>query len=433
MDDVPVRVRVYAILVAVAAGIGFVVATALDADAWSRTSSLLAVALLVAAIVAQRFPVHLSEKTKVYVDAALFTAAALLLPPLLAMLVAAAAVGVGHLAARSSWRQAVFNVAQTALYVGAGAVTYQWLNDSSVPPTVPGLGSALAILAAAVVMHLLNTGLVAGVVALQLDRNPYRTWRDGILLDLPQHLVLVAIGVLLAVVARDYPWLAPLFIAPLAFVYLSLRRSLELRRATHSTLLAAVDLVELLHRAPPGHSRRVAGRARQLAERLGLEPDEVDDVETAARLHVLGEPSDRPEVAGGEAGRRVAGHSAGVAAPLAAFPSYSGSVVVIRHLTERWDGTGYPDRLAGEAIPLPSRVIAVADAFDSLVTGAGGRDRPELEETLVLLRAGAGRAWDPRVVEEMVAVAHGDLVANRPDAVTSGPAVSGVSASTAGG
>jgi hypothetical protein len=406
MEAVPSRVRLYAILVAVAAGIVALLAIATDGVAPDRAPLPLTAFLLGVAVIAQRFPVHLSDKTKVYVDAAIFVAAALLLSPPVAMLVAAAAVGVDELILRSSWRQALFNVAQTAVYVGGGALTYEWLDSSGIPPTLPGLGSGFAILAAVAVMHLLNTGLVAGMVALQLRRSAYRTWREGILLDLPQHLVLVAIGVLLAVVAGDYPWLAPLVAAPLVFVYFSLRRSLELRRATRSTLLAALDLVELLRpgQSQPGHGRRVAQRARQLAERLGLEPDEVEEVETAARFHHLGELVERATDVGDRGAAQVAVRPIEGAWLAETFPSFAGSVVVIRHLTERWDGSGFPDRLAGEAIPLPSRVIAVADAFDRLVTDPS-RDHPDLEGALVTLRAGASREWDPRLVEEMVAVA----------------------------
>src|SRR5688572_27049519 len=296
MEAVAVRVRVYAILVAAAAGIVFVGAMAADPDASSQATPLLTALLLVAAAIAQRFPVHLSDKTKVYVDAAIFVAVVLLLPPPAAMLVAVGAIAADELVLRESWRQALFNVAQTALYVGVGALVYEWLDSFGLPPTVPGIGSAVAVLAAIVAMHLLNTGLVAGMVAVQLRRNAYQTWREGILLDLPQHLALVTIGVILAIVADDYPWLIPIFAAPLAFVYLSLRRSLELRRATRSTLQAAVDLAELLHHGRPGHSRRVAERARLIAERLGLGPDDVEAVETAARFHHLGELVDRAEL-----------------------------------------------------------------------------------------------------------------------------------------
>jgi hypothetical protein len=406
MEAGSVRVRAYAILVAAAAGIVFALALAAERGAVGQAPLLLTGFLLVAATVAQRFPVHLSEKTKVYVDAAIFVAAALLLPPPVAMLVAATAVLVDELLLGSSWRQVLFNVSQTALYVGAGALTYEALNAAGLPPTVPGLGSVVAVVAAVALMHLLNTGLVAGMVALQLRRNAYRTWREGIVLDLPQHLALVAIGLALAVVADAYPWLAPLFVAPLAFVYLSLRRHLELRQATRETLLAAVDLVELAHQLPAGHSRRVARLARQVAERLGLGPDEAEGVETAAQLHHLGDLVKRIG-AGGENDDWPSERASGVA-PLNLPPLYTANLIVLRHLTERWDGTGLPDRLSGEAIPLPARVIAVADAFDRLVAVPGGTGA-DLEDAVGALRAEASRAWDPRVVEELIVVARGEL------------------------
>jgi putative two-component system response regulator len=72
---------------------------------------------------------------------------------------------------------------------------------------------------------------------------------------------------------------------------------------------------------------------------------------------------------------------------------------IIRHHHERYDGTGYPDRLAGAAIPLLARIVAVCDAFDALVNDRPYRPRKSLEEALRLLRAGRGRQWDPDVVD----------------------------------
>ena len=104
---------------------------------------------------------------------------------------------------------------------------------------------------------------------------------------------------------------------------------------------------------------------------------------------------------------RISERASGAPAPRDLLPSYARNLVVIRHLTERWDGTGFPDRLTGEAIPLPARVIAVADAFDRLVSDPGGAG-VDLEAAVGALRAEASRAWDPRVVEEVIVVVRGE-------------------------
>jgi putative two-component system response regulator len=81
----------------------------------------------------------------------------------------------------------------------------------------------------------------------------------------------------------------------------------------------------------------------------------------------------------------------------------AGLLPIIRNHHEHWDGTGYPDRLAGASIPALARIVAVCDAFDALVNDRPYRARKTVEEALATLRAGAGRQWDPTVVDRFAA------------------------------
>jgi HD-GYP domain-containing protein (c-di-GMP phosphodiesterase class II) len=84
----------------------------------------------------------------------------------------------------------------------------------------------------------------------------------------------------------------------------------------------------------------------------------------------------------------------------------------VRHHHERWDGQGYPDGLAGEAIPLGARVLAVADTFDALTSDRPYRRGMSVERAVVILREGAGTQWDPAVVSAML-----DLLREHPEQV----------------
>jgi HD-GYP domain-containing protein (c-di-GMP phosphodiesterase class II) len=75
----------------------------------------------------------------------------------------------------------------------------------------------------------------------------------------------------------------------------------------------------------------------------------------------------------------------------------------VLHHHERWDGTGYPDGLAGEAIPLPARILAVADTFDALVSEHSYAMRLSQARALTELQREAGTQFDPAVVEALVA------------------------------
>ena len=81
---------------------------------------------------------------------------------------------------------------------------------------------------------------------------------------------------------------------------------------------------------------------------------------------------------------------------------------LVRHEHERWDGDGYPDGLAGVAIPLGARVICVCDAYDAMVSNRPYRSAMSVEDALGELRAGAGNQFDPAVVDAVVAELAGD-------------------------
>jgi HD-GYP domain-containing protein (c-di-GMP phosphodiesterase class II) len=146
-----------------------------------------------------------------------------------------------------------------------------------------------------------------------------------------------------------------------------------------------------------------------LAVRLGLSGDEADLIETAGHVHDLAKvaisesvlnkqgPLDDAEWA------EMKLHPVKGAEVIHRFAGYRECELLVRHHHERWDGTGYPDGLTGEQIPLGARILAVADAFDALTSSRPSRAALGLERVLRILEEGAGTQWDPRVVEAMVA------------------------------
>jgi putative two-component system response regulator len=93
---------------------------------------------------------------------------------------------------------------------------------------------------------------------------------------------------------------------------------------------------------------------------------------------------------------------------LAHFSEFNEVAAFVRGHHERWDGQGYPDRLRGEAIPLESRIIAVVDSYDAMTTTRPYRVAMPRAEAVRRLRAGAGRQWDPRVVDAFIRSAQDD-------------------------
>src|SRR2546423_3531311 len=94
-------------------------------------------------------------------------------------------------------------------------------------------------------------------------------------------------------------------------------------------------------------------------------------------------------------------------------PFLHSSLSGIRHHHERWDGTGYPDTLGGEMIPLQVRILSVADVFDALTSDRPYRDAMSIVEAMELITSEAGRQFDPAVVEAFKARAAGIIALHR--------------------
>lgn len=152
-----------------------------------------------------------------------------------------------------------------------------------------------------------------------------------------------------------------------------------------------------------GHSRRVARHAAAIAKRMSLPREEVARIRTAAVLHDVGK-IDTPQEIIDKAGPLTAAEyevvkrHAPVGARMVAALGDARLTAFVRHHHERLDGDGYPDGLAGDAIPLGARIIAVADTFDAVTSARPYRQAMAHRQALALLGAEAGTQLDPEVV-----------------------------------
>ncbi len=153
-----------------------------------------------------------------------------------------------------------------------------------------------------------------------------------------------------------------------------------------------------------GQAALVAQVAVALGRVIGLATNEIDTLRSAALVHDIGEIAIAPDILGrpGPLGVReralVRAHPRRSYDLLAAVPAFQEALPLILHHHERWDGDGYPDNLAGEAIPLGARIIAVADAWVALTTDRPHRAALGPAEALAEIIRGAGAQFDPAVV-----------------------------------
>jgi putative nucleotidyltransferase with HDIG domain len=166
-----------------------------------------------------------------------------------------------------------------------------------------------------------------------------------------------------------------------------------------------------------GHCLRVRFLARRILDRLGVEADYKQSAEAAALLHDVGKIGipdailfKKGKLTKEEYARVMLHVDIGVEI-LRPLTTLKDAVVFVRHHHEHFDGTGYPDGLKGEEIPLASRVIAVADAIDAMRSSRPYRKALSLEETLDELRKSSGTHLDPRIVDVAVSVIAPQFVA----------------------
>ena len=202
----------------------------------------------------------------------------------------------------------------------------------------------------------------------------------------------------------------------------------RLERVSTATLEALVNALEAKDPYLRGHSARVADLSANIAAELQLPEDEVERVRMAGRLHDLGKIGTRESVVNKEGPltpeefEHVTQHviiGAQILAPL----THLGDVVsMVRSHHERWDGTGYPEALRGEEIPLGGRVIAAAEVFDALTTSRPYQEKMTPEQAVERLADLSGTVLDPRVFEALMSIVarRGTLVFLDEDA---GPAI----------
>jgi putative nucleotidyltransferase with HDIG domain len=177
-----------------------------------------------------------------------------------------------------------------------------------------------------------------------------------------------------------------------------------------------VDALESQDVCLRGHSRRVARHAGMIAEQMRLPAEEVDRVRAAAVVHDVGKLRtprqivDKPSRLTDAEFELIKLHPV-VGAEMAAALADPGLTAIVRHHHERVDGTGYPDGLKGDQIPLGARIIAVADTFDAVTSTRPYRGAARHQRAIEILRQASGSQLDPAAVRAFLAYYSGHRLA----------------------
>jgi len=230
--------------------------------------------------------------------------------------------------------------------------------------------------------------------------------------------LLAPVGLLAAVAAQQAIWALFLPVPLLALIAIfasertgRLDQALELSSAYRGTALLLGDLVEADDPYTGAHSRQVVALVSSVCRRIGLDARSVQLAEFTALLHDIGkitipaEIIDKPEALSPEESELMQKHTLEGERLLRSVGGLLAEVGALVHSChERWDGHGYPDRLAGDAIPLISRIVCCCDAYDAMCSDRAYRPALSAREARVELISGRGAQFDPTVVDALLHV-----------------------------
>jgi putative nucleotidyltransferase with HDIG domain len=278
------------------------------------------------------------------------------------------------------------------------------------------------MLVAAALYFLANTAMVAAAVSFERGQRFTDTWRTYL-----AHLSLNFFGgayaaLLLVLLSPTLSLTASILLTPIPLLLYAVFRSWTGRindriafldstnRQYKATIAALAQAVDAKDQVTHGHIQRVQTASLALAQRLRpRDTDLLPALEAASLLHDLGKIA-IPEHILNKPGKlseaeyaRMKEHAAIGADIISAIDFPYPVVPIVRHHHENWDGSGYPDGLRGDAIPIGARILAVVDCFDALVSDRPYRPKVPLEEAIAILRERRGRWYDPAVVDAFIA------------------------------
>jgi putative nucleotidyltransferase with HDIG domain len=195
-----------------------------------------------------------------------------------------------------------------------------------------------------------------------------------------------------------------------AIAVASARQRESLRTLAQGTAIGLAEAIESRDPYTGDHCTRLAHYAAAMAHALELSRKEIDAIQLGAALHDVGKvvvPDailKKPDVLTPDEFAVIKQHCYSGGQICKRIPFLKAAYPIVYHHHERYDGRGYPDGIAGERIPLGARIVSVADAYDAMTSDRPYRKALSIEHARTVLREGAGKEWDPAIVEAFLAL-----------------------------
>jgi putative nucleotidyltransferase with HDIG domain len=382
---------------------------------WQSSDPVKFVCYLVAALLASAFKVTLPGVVGTLSANFLFTLLGILELSLPETLL----IGLAGVLAQFYWKpvgklkrvQLIFNLAQvtvsSAIAYGACKLVIVFVLHAPGP---------LALLVAAIVHYGCNTGATSTIIGLTEDKAPTKVWAELYLWSFPYYIVGAAVAGLVHFLNIHVGWQSSLLVLPPMYLmyrsyrlYLGKLESEKLHAQQVSnlhlrTIEALALAIEAKDETTGEHLQRVRVYAMELAKELGLSADESEALKAASVLHDIGKLAvpehiiSKPGKLTPEEFDKMKIHPI-VGAEILEQVHFPYPVVpVVRAHHEKWDGSGYPNGLSGEQIPIGARILAAVDCLDALASDRQYRKALPLDEAMAKVAAEAGTSFDPKIV-----------------------------------
>jgi putative nucleotidyltransferase with HDIG domain len=317
---------------------------------------------------------------------------------------------------RADFEKAVFNIAQYVLTFGLAALVFVKMGGESLLharsdgiSTITLIAGLPAFVAFALCLAV-NTLLVSAVVAISTGAKLSSVWRSNTFLKIGVDIIASPIIFLFA---WAYVRFGPIASAALWVPIIGLRQvyktNLELEQTNVELLDLMVKSIEARDPYTSGHSRRVQDYSILICRALGLSEKDVQMIGRAALLHDVGKIHEKygpilrkSERLTPEEWQTMREHPVDGAELIATMTRLRELVGSVRHHHENWDGTGYPDGMAGELIPLAARIIRFADTIDAMTTVRPYRSLMSPEQVRAEIVRCRGTQFDPQIVDRLL-------------------------------
>lgn len=315
----------------------------------------------------------------------------------------------------------IFNVAQQVVAISLGILAYHAVGGRSMLSTTSLPYWPLAVLF--IVFLGVNHCLVAGAVAISEHRGFGEVWAATALGTLPYDLLSLPVIVSLAWVYAHFGVAGAVSVSvPILGLRQLYKVNSDLERSNQELLELMVAAIEARDPYTSGHSRRVSQNAKVIAQILGLRHSEVRRVEIAALLHDVGKIHEifasilqKPGRLTEEENAIMQTHPIKSEELVRRVTQLRDIVPAVRHHHENWDGTGYPDGLAGERIPLAARIIIFADTIDAMTSDRPYRKALDAIAVRSELAKWRARQFDPKICDALLSSSRfGELFVHSP-------------------